>query len=253
MELREAARDGRLSGILNGCMYPDNIDPAPAWDELLQLIEKQVQIINTNQAPGRWIEARRGKRPRHLMLSVGRIADQKVPLFLEPVAGHGSALEAILAAAGPDALFIMLGSGEKVLEDRFAQLAHKHENFLFLRGYVEALPDPLYASADLFLMPSSFEPCGISQMLAMRAGQPCVVHAVGGLKDTVKDGETGFVFAGDSVAEQAQNFVNSTRSALAIRQENPARWQAICANAAAQRFSWEFAASEYMQRLYHFD
>jgi starch synthase len=90
-------------------------------------------------------------------------------------------------------------------------------------------------------------------MLAMRAGQPCVVHAVGGLKDTVRNFETGFVFAGDSVGEQAQNFVNAVQTALDIHREEPARWRQICSKAAMQRFSWDVAASQYMQRLYRFD
>ena len=187
------------------------------------------------------------------MLSIGRVVDQKVPLFLEPVGGHATALEAILAASGPESLFIMLGSGEKALEERFVEIACSHDNFLYLRGYVESLSGPLYSSTDLFLMPSSFEPCGISQMLAMRAGQPCVVHAVGGLKDTVQDGVTGFVFSGSAVAEQAENFVNSVQAAISTRQENPARWQEICENAAAERYSWEVAALAYRERLYNFD
>jgi starch synthase len=214
-DLRQAQAEGRLSGILNGCMYPEVSE--------------------------------------HLLLSIGRVADQKVPLFLEPVKGHASALEAILATIGPDSLFIMLGSGEKVLEDQFAKIARSHGNFLYLRGYVEALSDPLYENADLFLMPSSFEPCGISQMLSMRAGKPCVVHAVGGLKDTVSDGVTGFVFDGNTPQQQAKNFVGSVRAAISMRRENPSKWQELCSNAADERFSWEVAASDYRQRLYHFD
>jgi len=252
-ELRQAQAEGRLSGILNGCMYPQVSAPVPGWDELLQLIASHKEIINVGQAADDWIESRRGKRPRHLLLSIGRVADQKVPLFLEPLAGHASALEAILTAIGPDSLFIMLGSGEKVLEDRLADIALSHDNFLYLRGYVESLSDPLYSSADLFLMPSSFEPCGISQMLSMRVGHPCVVHGVGGLKDTVSDGINGFVFDGDTPAEQAQNFVNSVQTAISIRQDNPSRWQKICESAADERFSWEVAALDYRQRLYHFD
>jgi starch synthase len=253
LELQKAHAEGRLSGILNGCMYPDKMPGAPAWDELLKLIARQSEFINTNRPLDKWLAAREGNRPRNLMLSIGRVVDQKVPLFLEPVKGHATALEAILAKSGPDSLFIMLGNGEKALEDRFAKIARSRDNFLYLRGYVDSLSDPLYASADLFLMPSSFEPCGISQMLSMRAGAPCVVHAVGGLKDTVADCVTGFVFDGETPAQQAENFVSAVQRAILTKRENPSMWKKICSNAASQRFSWEVAATTYRQRLYDFD
>ena len=232
-------------------MYPENPEPAVSWDELLQQIAARPEIINASQPAADWIKNRKGKRPRNLLLSIGRLADQKVPLFLEPVGAYPSALENILQGLGPDSLFIMLGSGQRELEDRFVDIARSHNNFLYLRGYVESLSGPLYSTADLFLMPSSFEPCGISQMLAMRAGQPCVVHAVGGLKDTVSDGVTGFVFAGNTPAQQAENFVSSVQDAILIRQEDPLQWKNICSNAAAQRFSWEVAANSYRKELYH--
>jgi starch synthase len=250
-ELAGAFSEGRLSGIINGCMYPEHPDPAPGWDGLLQLIAGRPEIMNASVPARKWIEDRRASRPRNLLLSIGRVVDQKVPLFLEPVAGHASALEAILSALGPETLFIMLGSGEALLEDRFAEIARSCDNFLYLRGYVDSLSDPLYSEADLFLMPSSFEPCGISQMLAMRAGQPCVVHAVGGLKDTVIDRVTGFVFDGNTQAEQASRFVNCVLRAIAIREQDPSQWKKICSNAASQRFSWPVAARSYVETLYH--
>ena len=250
MELREAYTDGRLIGILNGCMYPKKTEPVPEWDELLQLIANRPEIMNASRAADEWLEGRKGKRPQNLLLSIGRVADQKVPLFLEPVGEFDSALELILSALGPDSLFIMLGSGEEYLEDRFAAIAASCDNFLYLRGYVESLSDPLYSAADLFLMPSSFEPCGISQMLAMRAGQPCVVHAVGGLKDTVKDGVTGFVFEGGTPAEQARGFTEAVQGAITIKSTDKKRWQKICKNAKDKRFSWVLAAKTYQQGLY---
>ncbi len=251
MELREAYAEGRLVGILNGCMYPEEVAPAPEWDELLRLIANRPEIMNTNQPAVEWLEGRQGKRPQNLLLSIGRVADQKVPLFLEPVGEFDSALELILSALGSDSLFIMLGSGEEHLEDRFAAIAASCNNFLYLRGYVDSLSDPLYSAADLFLMPSSFEPCGISQMLAMRAGQPCVVHAVGGLKDTVKDGVTGFVFEGGTPKEQAMAFTGAVQRAISIKATDKKRWQEICKNAGNQRFSWHLAATAYQQGLYH--
>ena len=253
LELREAHADGRLIGILNGCMYPEKTEPVPEWDELLQLIANRPEIINASQAADKWLAGRKGKRPQNLLLSIGRVADQKVPLFLEPVGEFDSALELILSALGPDSLFIMLGSGEKYLEDRFAAIAASCDNFLYLRGYVDSLSDPLYSAADLFLMPSSFEPCGISQMLAMRAGQPCVVHAVGGLKDTVNDGVTGFVFEGGTPAEQARGFTEAVQRAITIKSTDKKCWQKICKNAKDKRFSWDLAAKTYQQGLYRND
>ena len=252
-DLNKAHDEGRLSGILNGCTYPDEPSPVPEWDELLELIAGHRDIIHCNCPVDEWLERWQGKRPRHLLLSIGRVAEQKVPLFLEPVAGYATALGAILSEVGPDSLFIMLGSGERTLEERFISIALANDNFLYLRGYAETLSDKLYAAGDLFLMPSSFEPCGISQMLAMRAGQPCVVHGVGGLKDTVEDGTTGFVFGGAWPSEQAENFVHAVLAALYIKQHDPKRWQDISNNAARQRFTWDAAAQAYQEKLYNFD
>jgi starch synthase len=99
-------------------------------------------------------------------------------------------------------------------------------------------------------MPSSFEPCGISQMLAMRAAQPCVVHGVGGLRDTVEDNKTGFVFEGDTPARQAANFVAAVDKALALKSNAPERWQNLRREAAAQRFDWNRSARQTIDELY---
>ena len=99
-------------------------------------------------------------------------------------------------------------------------------------------------------MPSSFEPCGISQLLAMRNGQPCVVHAVGGLKDTVQHGVTGFVFDGDSSRDKAGNFVETVAEALALKVTTPRQWAGIRNQAAEQRFTWDLAARQYQEDLY---
>jgi len=250
LELRKAHTEGRLIGILNGCMYPEPAEPALEWDELLHLIASRPEIMNASVPANEWLADRQGRRPQNLLLSIGRVADQKVPLFIEPAGGEATALEAMLKSIGPDSLFIMLGSGEKALEERLVAIAQSTNNFLYLRGYMDSLSGPLYSTADLFLMPSSFEPCGISQMLAMRAGQPCVVHAVGGLKDTVKDGVTGFVFSGDTPARQAEDFLRTVLNAIEIKTTDQQRWQKICDNAKNERFSWDIAAKAYQQGLY---
>ena len=156
------------------------------------------------------------RRPRNLLTSIGRLTEQKAALFLQSLPDGSVALDRILENLGNDVL-IMVGSGDREMERRMADVAGRNRNLLFLCGYSETFTELLYKAGDLFLMPSSFEPCGISQMLAMRDLQPCVVHAVGGLKDTVQDGVNGFSFTGDSPAEQAQNFVAKVAGALALK------------------------------------
>ena len=126
----------------------------------------------------------------------------------------------------------------------------RNNNFLFLKGYGQDVGDLMYQLGDLFLMPSSFEPCGISQMLAMRAGQPCLVHSVGGLKDTVEHNVSGFCFNGDTLSTQADALLQSLTEALSLYQTNPKQWQAIKRRAADARFSWDSVVTDYITYLY---
>jgi starch synthase len=164
-----------------------------------------------------------------------------------------TALEHVLDVVGENGVVILLGSGESEYEQRMVEIAEQEEKLLFLCGYSETLADPMYRGGDLFLMPSSFEPCGISQMLAMRSGQPCVVHDVGGLKDTVQHERSGFVFAGDSTQLQATQFIEAVRHALALKANDHDRWQSICIEAASKRFSWSESARQTVEALYDHD
>jgi starch synthase len=87
-------------------------------------------------------------------------------------------------------------------------------------------------------------------MLSMRAGQPCVVHEVGGLKDTVDDGVTGFSFTGETADEQAAAFVRTVRRATDMMRMEPARYAAMRNAAAAKRFRWIDSARLYADKLY---
>jgi starch synthase len=195
-------------------------------------------------------QAEGGKRPGLLLTSVGRITPQKVGLLLRRMPDGRNALLHLLDMLGDAGVFILLGSGDQQLEHALAQVSAIRENFLFLRGYSEPLSDQMYANGDLFVMPSSFEPCGISQMLAMRAGQPCLVHAVGGLADTVADGENGFSFHGATMQEEAEQMLQRFEEVLTLRNEQPARWREIRAAAAAARFPWNEVARAYVEQLY---
>lgn len=257
-QLGNVARAGRLVGILNGCDYSAPTGRRPGWQRIVAAADAQVN---------EWLEADPGnpvhelaaarlaalpaRRPAHVLTSIGRLVQQKVSLFLEQMTDGRSALEHVVANLGSQGVLLLLGSGEPALEQRVFAIAQRCPRLVFLRGYAESLSEPLYRAGDLFLMPSSFEPCGISQMLAMRAAQPCVVHGVGGLCDTVDD-DTGFVFAGDTPARQAANFVAAVNEALTLKANEPTSWQQLCSRAAAKRFDWTLSAQRTIDELYEF-
>ena len=255
--LQSAYDDGRLSGVLNGCFYNDAPGRRPGWQRILGMLEAQLHDWQKQEpaSPAHKLALERvatmpKRRPSHLLTSIGRLVAQKATLLLHPDASGETPIERIANSLGRNAVIIILGSGEARYEARMLEAAEKLPNLIFLRGYSEVLADPLYHAGDLFLMPSSFEPCGISQMLAMRRGQPCVAHAVGGLGDTIDHEETGFLFDGTTPDAQADAFVEVTLSALALRADDPVRWQEIQNTAAAQRFDWASSAQHTIRALY---
>ena len=256
--LLAAARDeGRLVGILNGCEYDAPKARRPGWARLRGLLEAQLhdwqQRDPANEAHRLALQrlaVMPKRKPLHILTSIGRLVAQKATLLLLDAQRGASPLQRLAAELERSAVLIILGSGEPRFEEQLLDVARECPNVLYLNGYSELLADPLYAAGNLFLMPSSFEPCGISQMLAMRNGQPCVVHGVGGLRDTVRHGETGFVFDGATAREQADNFAATTLAALALRANDPDGWKSICDRAKAQRFSWELAARRTIDELY---
>lgn len=257
-DLQMARDQGRLIGILNGCEYPATTGPVPAWSELPSLLRAQVLRWAGAQialSPTHFIAHARlqdstPQRPGTILTSVSRITDQKVRLLRQSDDQGRPALEGILEVLGDRGIYLFLGSGDPDFERFLTATSANYANFIFLRGYSETAAQALYAAGDLFLMPSSFEPCGISQMLAMRAGQPCLVHHVGGLKDTVQDGVNGFAFTGGSLAEQATQLVETFKRTLELHQTQPERWAEIHQAAAAARFSWQDSVAAYIEKLY---
>ena len=256
--LLQTARDqGRLSGVLNGCFYDELGGRRPGWQRIVGMLKAQLhdwlKKTPENEAHKLALErvaAMPKRRPRHVVTSIGRLVAQKATLLLQGDDSGNSPIERIADALGRDTAVIILGSGEAAFEKRMLDVAQKLPNLIFLCGYSELLADPLYHAGDLFLMPSSFEPCGISQMLAMRHGQPCVAHRVGGLGDTITDDKTGFLFDGATPEAQADAFVETTLRALALRADDPLRWQDIQKAAAAERFDWASAAQQTIDTLY---
>jgi starch synthase len=259
-DLAAIAREKRLFGILNGCEYLEANLPRPGWQHIVSLLRDQADAWllceperDTHRIARERIANLPKRRPVHLLTSIGRLVRQKSSLMFEPVSDAPTALDAILDNLRDLGVLILIGSGEDVLERKLTEVALRQPNLVFMNGYSETLAEPLYRAGDLFLMPSSFEPCGISQMLAMRDGQPCVVNGVGGLCDTVRDGETGFVFHGSTPREQAEAFVRTVDGALELRAEQPLRWASIAEHARSERFDWDTAARHYIEQLYEPD
>ena len=162
-----------------------------------------------------------------------------------------TALQHVLNVLGDKGLFVLLGSGDAEFEQFLTKTAGQNENLIFLKGYSEALSEAIYNIGDLFMMPSSFEPCGISQMLSMRVGQPCIAHSVGGLADTIKDNENGFLFSGDTQLNQAENMIKCFKSTMLLYTNEPKQFKKIANNASDARFLWSDSAKGYISSLYN--
>ncbi len=136
---------------------------------------------------------------------------------------------------------VILGSGDVALEQELSQFQMNFpDRVRVILRYDNSLSHLIYAGSDMFLMPSRYEPCGLSQMIAMRYGNVPVVHATGGLKDTVLDGKTGFVFE-DSTPESQAGAINK---ALKVFSE-PGKWQSLQRSGMGQDFSWTRSAIQY--------
>lgn len=271
-DLQRKAEQGRVLGILNGCEYPETLAQTSLermglteFKALLSCIESAlvqwlggrtqvsgVDMIAFMRLQALWRQASAGEFPDFVLTSVGRLTDQKVLILRHILPSGLSVLETLLQhlpQTQPKALFVLLGSGDPEIGLFFQTLAAKYAHFVFLLGYHEELSQCLYQLGDLFLMPSSFEPCGISQMLAMRSGQPCLVHGVGGLRDTVEDNVDGFVFYGEDIKTQGEALLVKLGDAL--ESFGAGDWMQYKRNAKVRRFDWRSIALEYKKQLYN--
>ena len=175
---------------------------------------------------------------------VGRLVEQK---------GIDWVLAAIpVLLAETDARFVLLGSGQAVYEQKLTRLAQQYPDRLFVEiGYDESLAHQIEAGADLFLMPSRFEPCGLNQMYSLHYGTPPVVYKTGGLADTVVDANaakldegsaTGFVFDTPGVAA----FLEAIHRALDLYRQ-PTQWRRLQQTGMRQSFDWSDSAGHYLE------
>lgn len=162
----------------------------------------------------------------------------------------GSVLDELLADARIQ--IVVLGTGQTDLENMFRHYAWKYEDKLSANiCYSEELAHKIYASCDAFLMPSLFEPCGLSQLISMRYGTVPIVRETGGLKDTVEaynrydQTGTGFSFCNF----QAKEMLSALYYAMDVYYNHKEDWDAIALRGMQQDFSWDHSAREY-EKIY---
>jgi len=259
-DLKAASLNEKVIGILNGCDYQDIVSIKVSLGGLLKSAKSAVlswmatqEVLKTvhyiaSERINDWLSSDDFQGP--LVTSIGRLTDQKVLLLRQNIGDFDTFSQLLNHLDSHKGKMVILGSGDKHIEQEFTRLMAKHHNLLFLNGYGHELSEQLYQLGDLFLMPSSFEPCGISQMLALRAGQPCLVHSVGGLKDTIGHLDNGFCFNGNTLIEQQENLIDTFQQVLNIFKSKPSQWKKIVSNAKQSRFDWHESAKMYLEKLY---
>jgi len=237
--LRE--RREQLTGIVNG------ID-AQQWNPVSD------PFLATNYSASKLAAKEANKSALQARLKLD--PDPAIPLLavisrIAPQKGLDLLLEIAPALLKQPLQIVMLGSGERSMEHAFQKLAREHRGKVSVTiGFDEGLSHLMEAGADIFLMPSRFEPCGLNQMYSQCYGTPPVVHATGGLADTVvdanpatlKDGSaTGFVFESFS----APDFLAAVQRALSTYRKKRT-WRTLQKNGMGRDFSWEASAAKYL-------
>jgi starch synthase len=150
---------------------------------------------------------------------------------------------------GWDIQLVILGTGDAIYEDRLRAIADQHpDKFSLNLCFSGNLASQIYAGSDLYLMPSKSEPCGLSQLIAMRYGSIPVVHETGGLKDTVlpfnPQSEEGYGFTFQSF--NGQDMLDALRRALSVYGGDKSAWSRVIKNGMTADLSWRKPAAEYM-------
>ncbi|MGA1998168.1 MAG: glycosyltransferase [Bryobacteraceae bacterium] len=225
------ARTGVLTGILNGVDYsqwnPETDPHLPARYSAADLSGKTVCKERLLREFGLPAEAMN----RPLIGMVSRFTRQK---------GIDILVEAAADIFAEGVYLVALGTGDPEFEEFVRSLASDYPGRVGVRiGFDDALAHRIEAGADLFLMPSHYEPCGLNQIYSLKYGAIPVVRATGGLDDTIEDG-TGFKFREYSAAALS----GAVRAAVAAYSEGDS-WRATMRRAMSRDFSWAVSAKAY--------
>lgn len=230
-------REKDLLGILNGIEYAEY---DPAADRYLAARYSADDPAGKAECK-RQLQEKLGLSPRPDVPVIGmvtRLAEQKGMDLFE---------RAIEELMGLDVQIAVLGSGESRFEDLLRWASWRYQGkFACYVGYNDELAHRIYAGSDIFLMPSRFEPCGLSQLIALRYGSIPLVRETGGLRDTIvpynrfTDEGNGFSFANYN----AGDMLFTLKLALRFFSDKP-MWQRLVGRAMRSDFSWENSAKEY--------
>jgi starch synthase len=224
-------RADRLFGVLNGidtAVWDPRTDPHIASRYGTLTLEKKIG----NKLALRERFKLGGSSDLPLLGLVTRLTQQK---------GVDLVIAAVKELLRLPAQIAIVGTGDRELMDfLYAMHAEHPADFGVFIGFDEPLAHMVEAGADMFLMPSRFEPCGMNQMYSQRYGTPPIANATGGLVDTVEDGKTGFMMQ-EATHEE---LVAACRRAVA-RWKDRKRWHAMQAAGMAKDFGWGPAAKEY--------
>ncbi|MBE5885948.1 MAG: glycogen synthase GlgA [Lachnospiraceae bacterium] len=235
------AREHDLRGIVNGIDYTDY---NPENDKYIDVNYDAKNFRKEKVKNKRLLQKELGLEENDKIMMIGivsRLTDQK-----------GFDLIAyMMDELCQDAVqIVVLGTGEEQYENMFRHFDWKYNNKVSANIYYsEAMSHKIYAACDAFLMPSLFEPCGLSQLMALRYGTLPIVRETGGLKDTVEpyneyEGKgTGFSF----VNYNAHEMLDTIRYAEKIYYDKKREWNKMVDRAMAADFSWEVSAKKYQE------
>jgi starch synthase len=239
------ARSNCLSGIVNGIDY-DEYNP-----ETDQFIEQpynarnfRKEKIKNKRALQRELGLEQDDR-KFMIGIVSRLTDQK---------GFDLIAYMMDEICQQDLQIVVLGTGEERYENMFRHFAWKYQGKVSANIYYsEAMSHKIYASCDAFLMPSLFEPCGLSQLMSLRYGTIPIVRETGGLKDTVEPYNeyestgTGFSFANYN----AHEMLGTIKYAMDVFYNRRREWNKMIDRAMAKDFSWKTSAKQYEELYDH--
>jgi starch synthase len=226
------ARRNVVSGVLNG------VDP-DVWNP-----ETDDSLVEQYSADSL---TRKALCKADLQKTLGLVLNPKAPLFgvvsrLTSQKGLDLVLDALPVLLAQGAQLAVQGSGDAALQAEFEATALAYPGQIAVNlGYDEKFAHRMIAGVDVMLVPSRFEPCGLTQLYALRYGTLPLVRKVGGLADTVSHDETGFVFESATVDDLSETIEHACKTFT-----TPKRWKAMMQKAMAQNFSWEDAAKKYL-------